>query len=518
MSEFTVPSRGVLGHPTGLFVLFATEACERFSYYGMRALLLFYLVDHFLMDDTAGTGIMAAYGAMVYAMPILGGLVADRWIGYRRAVVYGAILLCCGHLLMAYEGEAAAIVNGIVQRDETALSVTFFALSFIVVGVGFLKPSITSMVGQLYEDSDPRRDQGFTIFYMGINLGAFVATVAVGWLAHQFGWSYGFGAAGIVMVGGITIFLLGRRHLGMSGEPRSLELLSQRHWGLTPTAWILIGGAICVAMTWFLLQHRELLGNLLIVVALVSVSCVVAYAVSRCDRVDRDRLLLVLFLTAVSTVFWALFEQMDKSVSLFAARNVDLEFLGISIAKEQVTFLNPLMIIALSPLFAMFWRTLSNRRHEPSTPLKFALGIFQAGLAFFVMALGTYVADDGYQLSFIWLVGGFLLLTSGELCLSPIGLSMVTRFSPVGMIGVMMGIWFLAISFASYLSGLLAKLASVPDAVGVEVDPSISLVIYRETFVDIGSLGVATGIVLVALVPLLKRLTHENEKSKVLGN
>ena len=514
MTEATMRSAGVFGHPTGLFVLFATEACERFSYYGMRALLLFYLVDHFLMGDAGGTGVLAAYGAMVYALPILGGIVADRWIGYRRAVIYGALLLCCGHLLMAYEGEAATVVDGIVHRDETALGVTFLALSFIVVGVGFLKPSITSMVGQLYELDDPRRDQGFTIFYLGINLGAFVATLLVGWLGHRFGWSYGFGAAGVVMIGGISIFMWGRRHLGVSGVPRTPERLTARYAGLTPVQWILIGGAVGVFVTWMLLNNIASLGILLIVLAVVSVAGVSAYAVLRCSPTDRDRLFIVLILTAVSSVFWALFEQMDKSVGLFAARNVDLTFLGLSITREQVTFLNPLMIIVFAPLFAMFWRGLSERRAEPSTPLKFALGILQAGLAFFVMAAGTYFVDAGHQAGFIWLIGGFLLLTSGELCLSPVGLSMVTRFSPAGIVGLMMGIWFLATSIATYVSGLLARLAAVPGAVGIKVDPSVSLTIYRDAFFDIGAIGVGTGVVLALLVPLLKRLLHESPTSQ----
>ena len=500
--------RTVLGHPAGLFVLFISEACERFSYYGMRALIALYLIEHFFFKDGTAFGVVAAYGSMVYLMPIIGGFLADRYIGFRKAIVFGGILLCCGHLLMAYEGEAAQVIDGMVQQDEFALDVMFLALSFIIVGVGFLKPSISNMVGQLYSRHDTRRDQGFTLFYMGINLGAISSILICGWLGKTFGWSYGFGLAGIVMLIGLGSFLLGRPTFANAGIPNSQARLEAKHFGIRTEIWIY---ALCIpfiVMSWFLMQYRGILGSMLGVVSAVAILGIVVYSLVKTERVERHRLFAVLYLIVVSVVFWALFEQAGSSIKLFADRNVDLGFVFWTLSAAQIDFFNPLFVIALAPLFALLWRFLSKRNLDPTTPYKFAFAILMAGLAFFVMAWGTTVASADAQVAIVWVIVGFLFITMGELCLSPIGLSMVTRYSTREILGVLMGVWFLASSVASFLSGKLAQLAAVDYDLGQQTVAADTLLVYQDAFVTFGVIGLATAVILFLLCPLVKKLLH----------
>lgn len=506
--------RAVLGHPAGLFVLFISEACERFSYYGMRALIALYLIEHFIFEDGTAFGVVAAYGSMVYLMPIIGGFLADRYIGFRKAVIFGGILLCCGHLLMAYEGEASQVVNGVVQQDELALDIMFLALSFIIVGVGFLKPSISNMVGQLYLPNDPRRDQGFTLFYMGINLGAISSILICGWLGKTFGWAYGFGLAGVVMLIGLGSFLLGKPLFANAGVPNSLERLSERHLGVRTEIWIYTLCVPFIVISWFLMQYRGVLGSLLGLVSAIAILGIVIYSFVRTERVTRHRLFAVLYLIVVSVVFWALFEQAGSSIKLFSDRNVDLAFLFWNLSAAQIDFFNPLFVIVLAPLFALFWRFLSKRSLDPSTPHKFAFAILMAGLAFFVMAWGTAVADTDAQVAIIWVIVGFLFITMGELCLSPIGLSMVTRYSAKEILGVLMGVWFLASSVASYLSGKLAQLAAVDYDLGESTVASETLLVYQDAFVTFGLIGTGAAVALFALCPFVKKLLHVDSHSE----
>ena len=502
--------RTLLGHPAGLFVLFISEACERFSYYGMRALIALYLIEHFIFQDSTAFGVVAAYGSLVYLMPIIGGFLADRYIGFRKAIIFGGILLCCGHLLMAYEGEAAQVIDNVVQRDGVAMNVMFLALSFIIVGVGFLKPSISNIVGQLYVPNDPRRDQGFTLFYMGINLGAISSILICGWLGKAFGWSYGFGLAGIVMLLGLGSFLLGRPLFGQAGEPNSPERLDHRVLGIRTEVWIYTLCVPFIIACWFLIQYRSLLGSLLGIVSAVAILGIVVYSLARTERVQRHRLLVVLYLIVVSVVFWALFEQAGSSIKLFADRNVDLGFLFWELSAAQIDFFNPLFVIVLAPVFALLWRFLSKYNKDPSTPYKFALAILLAGLSFFVMAWGTTVANSDALVAIGWVILGFLLITMGELCLSPIGLSMVTRYSAKEIMGVLMGVWFLASSVASFVSGKLALLAAVDYELGEATVASDTLPVYQDAFLTFGLIGTGTAVVLLLLCPIASRLLHTN--------
>lgn len=508
-----VSSPTLLGQPRGLFVLFLAEGCERFSYYGMRALLALYLVQHFLFEDSQSFEIYAAYGAMVYFMPIVGGFIADRYLGFRRAVIYGAVLLCIGHALMAFEGEAATIVDGVVVRDVLAMDVMFLALSFIIVGVGFLKPSISNIVGQLYAEDDPRRDQGFTIFYMGINLGAFTATIVCGYLGEVYGWSYGFGLAGIVMLLGLGVFLRGQNLFGDAGHSPSHDKLKAKVVGVQ-TEWLIYAlGILLTVVSWALLQFRLAADLLLYTVSIAGVLGVFIYTKLKCTKDQLHRMTVVLYLIVVSTVFWALFEQAGSSIKLFADRNVDLDVLGFSVKASQVDALNPCFVILFAPLFAGLWQFLSSRGWEPSTPMKFALGIVQAGLAALMIAFGTELADSSAQVAFIWVVLAFFFFTTGELCLSPVGLSMVTRYSVPEVMGVMMGVWFVASSVGTLLSGVLAKLAAIDGARDQVIDAAVSLPIYQSAFYVYGLIGVGTGVVLLLIAPFVRRFLHEKQSS-----
>ncbi len=498
-----------LGHPRGLFICFATEMWERFSFYGMRALLVLYLTEHFLFDDRVSAGVVATYGSLVYLMPIIGGFIADRYLGFRRAVTCGALMLCCGHALMAFEGEPATIVEGVANRDDGALSIMYLALAFIIIGVGFLKPSISSIVGQLYSDEDPRRDQGFTIFYMGINLGALAAILLCGWLGQSYGWKYGFGLAGIGMLAGLFTFLRGQRHFHGAGEAASPERLKSRVAGITKEHWIYAASIAAVAVAWWLMQWRDFVGGLLALSAAAAVSGIVWFALAKCEKVERDRLVAVLLLTAVSVVFWTLFEQAGTSMTLFTQRNVETSFLGIEMQASQMGFVNPAFIILFAPVFAMVWDVLSKRGVEPSTPMKFGLGVLQAGLGFLVLVVGVSFADTAGQVAAVWLVLAYFLHTTGELCLSPVGLSMVTRLSAVKVVGLMMGVWFLSGAAAQYLAGWIAGLASVDRAPGAEVDPAVSLPIYSDTFETLGWAGVGIGVAVMLVAPLVNRLAHD---------
>ncbi len=496
-----------VGHPRGLLVLFFTEMWERFSFYGMRGLLVFYLTKHFLFDDAVATGIYATYGAMVYLTPVFGGLIADRLLGFRRAVIFGAALLCLGHLGMAYEGSAAVVTAAGVARDETALSVFYLSLSFIIVGVGFLKPSISSIVGQLYGPEDNRRDAGFTIFYMGINLGATLAALTCGYLGETYGWAYGFGLAGLGMLSGLVTFVRGQHWFADAGLPPNPGRLGSRVAGPVTREAVIYGlGLAGVLLVWLLVQNRALVGQLLSVTSFVAVGGLVAFALLRCSREERDRMLVVLFLTAVSVVFWSLFEQAGGSMNLFADRNVDRVVFGYTVRASQLQFLNPAFIILLAPVLSALWLSLGRRGREPNAATKIGLAIIQVGLGFYLLVLGAGTADADGQVALVWLLLAYLLHTTGELCLSPVGLAMVTRLTVPRVVGLMMGVWFLASSVSHYVAGIIGAMASVSGGAAAGSDESLT--IYSETFGMVAEIAVVTGVVVLLLAPVLKRRMH----------
>ncbi len=505
MSTAVAPAEEILGHPKGLFVLFMTEMWERFSYYGMRALLILYLTKHFLFGDRDAGLLYGSYGSLVYAMPVIGGLIADRYLGYKKAIMFGAILLVLGHFGMAFEGPPSQVVDGEVVRETLYEQIFYLSLALIIVGVGFLKASISTIVGQLYEEHDPRRDAGFTIFYMGINIGAFVATLACAYLGETYGWKYGFGLAGIGMLVGLVTFIGGDKHLQGVGAPPETAGLSERIAGVSKEVLIYISAFAAVVVVWQLIQRTGDLGILLTVFGTIVVAWVIWYSLSKCTPIERDRMLTMLLLIVLSVFFWALFEQAGSSLTLFTDRNVNM---GEVFTAGMFQSLNPMFIIMFAPVFAWIWVKLAQKDMEPSTPMKFGLGILQVGLGFVALMIGASFAGEDGKVAVFWLALMYLLHTTGELCLSPVGLSMVTRLSVAQIGGIMMGVWFLSSAFATYVAGMIAGAMAIGSD-GADVSIGLeSLAVYVGVFEKLAILAVSIGVLLMIVSPWLAKKMH----------
>ena len=483
-------------HPRGLYVLFFAEMWERLSYYGMRGLLVLYMTKHFLFSDEKAYAIYGSYTALVYATPIIGGLLADRLLGYRKSVILGGVLMSLGHFAMAFENHA----------------IFYLALAFLIMGNGFFKPNISTIVGKLYEQGDPRRDAGFTIFYMGINIGAMLQLLA-GVLGETLGWHWGFGLAGVGMVIGLITFWMGQKHLDGHAEPPNPEALKEnllpginKEWG------IYIGSFIGVGVFWFMVQNNPLVGRVLKIITVVVGVGLIYYALAKCSRKERDKMFAAIIMIVASVVFWAFFEQAGSSINLFTDRNVDREFFGWEIPTTAFQSLNPLYIIIFAIPFSMLWVSLAKKGKEPSTPLKFGMGIFQLGLGFIALWYGATTANADGKSALIWLMVGYMLHTTGELCVSPIGLSMITKLSPARIGALMMGTWFLATSAAQYVAGLIAMLTGVSEggeAEGAVPNATETIMVYGNVFQKIGIVAIVVGIIMMVIAPLVRKLQHE---------
>ncbi|MDF3012428.1 MAG: transporter [Cellvibrio sp.] len=577
-----------LGHPKGLYVCFATEMWERFSFYGMKFILLLYLTKYHLFSDNQGLDILGAYAGLVYALPVIGGLIADRYLGSRRAVLFGGILLAIGHFLMAVEGQQAVhyaagtvltesltlatgevlaagtvLANEVTKQDTAALNVFYTAIAFIVIGVGFLKPNISVIVGKLYPENDPRRDSGFTLFYMGINVGALVATLVCGWLGETYGWKYGFGLAGVGMILGLITFLFGQRYLKGYAESPNPEWLATKLAGIKHEWWIYIASIAALPLIWWLVQSEPvvhitqniflLLGVVGILAyamihpnpwqsrtslyaltaivifvgigsvftqnhvfqvsdaateywlyaALIALLVFIFYGFARHRSVEFTRTLVLMVLIVSTIVFWSLFEQSAASMTLFADRVLDRDVFGATIGASQFAALNPAFIMLLAVPFALLWPWLDARGLNPSTPVKFAIGTILAGLGFGALVLGAQFPNDLGKVATLWFVLAYLCHSTGELCLSPIGLSAVTKLSIPRVVGVSMGTWFVATALSETLATRLSKLASIDTS--ARSDVAAMLVTYTDLFEYLTLVGVGAGVVLLVISPLLKR-------------
>jgi len=463
---------------------------ERFSYYGMRALLIFYLVQHWMFSDSEASVIYGAYTALVYITPVIGGYLADRYLGQRKAVLYGAVLLTFGHFLMAFEGNGG--------QGDPALNIFWLALSFIIVGSGFLKANISVIVGQLYTRTDPRRDPAYTIFYMGINLGAALGALGAGYLGQTYGWAYGFGAAGVGMLLGLVVFVVGKPWLEGRGEPADPARLARRVAGV-PFEWWLYGlGFVAVGIAWLMVQNQALVGMLLGAAGAILVAYVLYTAVVKLPPQDRDRIFAAMVLIVGSILFWALFEQAGSSLNLFTDRSVDRSILGWEVPASMFQSINAIYIVLLAPFFAIMWLALAKRGLEPSAPAKFGLGLLQLGLGFLVLVWGATASAGGLTpVIFIFLI--YLFHTTGELCLSPVGLSAMNRLAPAHMASLIMGTWFFAAATGNFAAGLIAAATGAEGAGPEQV---------IEVYSNVGWLAVAVGVGVVAISPLIKRLMH----------
>ncbi len=474
-------SEEVVGHPRGLFVLFYAEMWERFSYYGMRALLVLYLTKHWLFDDGKATLIYGAYGALVYITPVLGGIMADRWLGQRKAVLFGGILLALGHGLMAVEGNGG--------QTDPAINVFWAALAFIIVGSGFLKANISVIVGQLYKMSDVRRDAAYTIFYMGVNVGAALGTILVGYLGETIGWAYGFGLAGIGMVLGLIIFVIGKpalRGRGEAPEPlaKGREMLL---YGI---------GIAGVAVIWALIQYQDVIQSLLIVSGIAMLGYVLLEAF-KMPKQPRERMFAMLFLIALNPLFWGLFEQAGGSLNLYTDKFVDRGGVPTSLFQS----INPIYIVLFAPIFAALWQWLGKRGLEPSAPAKFAIALTQVGLGFLVFVWGAGTADPAVMTSVVFVFLIYLLHTTGELCLSPVGLSAMARLSPVHLASFVMGAWFYMTAVGNFVAG---KIGEATGGEGGEMSKALVLDVYSK----IGWITIGVSVVVLAVSPIVKRWMH----------
>jgi len=486
---FASPDRTYFGHPPGLFVLFFTEMWERFSYYGMRALLIFYLTKHWLYSDERASVIYGAYTALVYITPVIGGYLADRYLGQRKAVQFGAVLLAFGHFLMGVEGDGG--------QGSPTLNVFWLALSFIIVGSGFLKANISVIVGQLYPRTDARRDPAYTIFYMGINLGAALGSVLCGYLGETYGWSYGFGAAGIGMLFGLGVFLWGRPLLMGKGEPPEPVRLTRRAGGVTLEWRLYLAGIAGVGIVWWLVQNQDLVGRLLGFAGFALVAYVLYTAVFRLPREDRDRIFAALFLIVGSILFWALFEQAGSSLNLYTDRFVDRAGVPASVFQS----INAIYIVLLGPVFAGLWLWLANRGLEPSAPAKFGLAMMQLGTGFLILVAG---AANGVATPVVFIFLIYLLHTTGELCLSPVGLSAMNRLAPVHLASLIMGAWFFASATGNFAAGLIAAAAGAGDGNGGTATQQTVLDVYS----TVGWVAIGAGVAVLAISPLVRKLMH----------
>ncbi|MGD9790458.1 MAG: peptide MFS transporter [Phycisphaerales bacterium] len=612
-----------LGHPPGLFTLFFAEMWERFSYYGMRALLVFYMTKGFLgFGDTRAYEVYGAYTALVYATPFIGGMLADRLLGARKSVVIGGLLMAAGHLLMTIEND-----------------VTFFtALALLICGNGFFKPNISTIVGTLYPKGSPKRDAGFTIFYIGINLGAALAPLLCGYVGETFGWHYGFGLATIGMLVGLAVFVapsivtqmvigLGALAAALSmvyvGRNDSLMLIVNAPVGLallvaagaaimaiskgglpswagrienqTPrqgipsSEWFVYGGILLAIPVIAILVHKsEIAGYALTFFGVIALGTILITAL-KSAKVERERLFVVLILMFFSMLFWAFFEQAGSSVNNFTDRNVDRIVSPDVFTKEQVgttidvqanqalvglrrgdgtivrlneindvndafreankeafqngerptiswavtesdvgqayggsevkatifQAVNPVCIMIFGLVFSALWDFLGKRKMEPSTPVKFALGLFQLAAGFLAFWYGASNSTDRGMTSMAFLVLGYALHTTGELCLSPVGLSMVTKLSPTRIVSTVMGGWFLATAFSNYLAGLIAKLTGVShggEESKVLPPPQETVNVYGDVFLKIAIAGGISAVIVLILSPLLSKWMHQDKE------
>ena len=486
----TRPQEEVIGHPKGLYMLFFAEMWERFSYYGMRALLTLYLVKHWLYSDGSANLVYGAYTSLVYITPVLGGWLADRYLGQRKAVLFGAVLLTVGHFLMAFEGDGSGYEN------DPALNIFWLALAFIIVGSGFLKANISVIVGQLYPRTDIRRDSAYTIFYMGINLGAAAGGIIAGYLGETIGWSYGFGAAGIGMLLGLVVFIIGKPLLKGRGESPVPAKLKEKVAGINLEYLLYAVGLVGVAVIWTLIQYQEAVGWIL----LASGVALLAYVLKEAFKLDsdaRDRVFSMIFLILLMPVFWGLFEQAGGSLNLFTDRHVDRG----SIPTTFFQSVNPIYIILLGPLFAGLWQWLASRGIEPSTPAKMGLGIIQMGLAFVVLVWGANsVGSAMVPVMFIFLF--YLLATTGELCLSPVGLSAMNRLSAKHMASLMMAAFFFGTAGGNYVAGFMGSL------MGESEDGDMTREAALHVYWTMGLVAIGIGVAVVIVSPLVKKLMH----------
>jgi POT family proton-dependent oligopeptide transporter len=556
-----------MGHPRGLVILFLTEMWERFSYYGMRGLLVVYLTQHFLFSDERSSLLYGAYTALVYVMTIIGGSLADRYLGARKAVTFGAILLTLGHFGMTFEGSGskqlleyndtqyqisldarggdakqliisdsgtsyvtftetdmlitepeAVDLPAVIPRDQFTMSVEteeeylmmlYLSLALLIAGVGFLKANISTIVGSLYGFGDSRRDSGFTIFYMGINMGAFLASIFCGYLGIVHGWKYGFGLAGIGMLIGLVVFLSCQSWLEGKAEPPSVEKLKEKVFLFINVEWMcyLVGLAI-IAVSMLLVMNEELVGGILGPIGILMLVGMVSYSMIKLQGDERSRMLAAIYFILAQIPFWALFEQAGSSLNLLTARLVDRTIFGWSVPGPVFQSLNAGYIFMFAPLVAWLWIWLAKRDLNPSTPVKFALGVAMAGLGFLALVAGMQGSGDVGLTPVIFIFLIYWIHTMGELMVSPVGLSAVTKLAPARIVGMTMGAWFLYSGLSNFLAGIIARTTGAETIGGQMTNVAAAKAGYIEVYTQVGFIALGISVLMLLVSPVITRMMH----------
>ena len=483
----------MFGHPKGLFYLFFAELWERFSFYGMRALLTLYMVNEIFKAiaerDAATAVVYASYGSLVYASTVIGGQISDKILGMRSSIFLGGILMAVGHFVLAVESDLAF----------------FLALALIVVGNGFFKPNISTFVGALYKEGDVRKDSGFTIFYMGINIGGFVAPLLCGWLAAEYGWHYGFGLAGIGMMAGLIFFWSGikKNVFGDKGLPPSKEVYDKKVLGIPQKILIPIIAVLFVPAIAYLLAswQANYVSGIFKFIGF-AVLAYLAYIMYNLDVVARKKLIVAVLITFFMTLFWGFHELSGSVITLFASRNVALE--GIMTA-SQTNALNSMFIILLAIPISLLWGYLSKNKLNPRTPYKFGLGLVLAGISFYILSISGASADENGMVPFAYLLVMYFIISIGELFMSPVGLSKITDLSPKNIVAFMMGVWFLSSAFAFQIVGFISTQLAV-ESTDADVGGLETLSIYTDGFHLISLYSIGAGAIVLLLSPIMKKL------------
>ncbi len=466
--------------PKVLYVLFLTETWERFGYYVMVSIFTLYLTEDLKMPDSKAFLIFGAYYSFAFLATVAGGFAADRVLGFGWSIIVGAALMSLGYFALAFG----------------SITVMYGALAVLVVGMGFFKANVSALLGRYYDDDDPRRSSGFTIFYMGINVGAFLGSLLAGLVAREFGYGAAFAMAGVAKLLALLTYRLGRRWIGNQDAPPATAQAT--------AAWRVVVAAVAgllVAAAALLLARPELAGGVL---ALVGSAAVVFYValILRQPAQIRRRLYVHLALVAASVVFFGVYLQDNISVTLFTERDVARTVFGWVVPAPEFASLNGAFILLVAPVLVFLWHWLASRGITVGDLLKFAIGLALIGLAYLLLDLGIFEAATGAKANLSWIVLFYFVLTTAELCLSPVGLALTTALAPKSLSGIAMGIWFIGIAAANYLSGLLAELADVPKG----ASPSQEVAIYGHAFPIYGAIGIAAAVVFLILVPKLRRM------------
>jgi POT family proton-dependent oligopeptide transporter len=512
-------SATLFGHPKGLYVLFLTEMWERFSFYGVRSLLIFFLTQRFAFSDDHAFAIYGSYSALVYVYPLIGGMLADRYFGYSRSVMYGAILMIAGHvglvLQEVYFSHVGAL--GPSSHDSPPSSEPFFlSLALLIAGVGLLKSNISTMVGKLYSRESAQRDSAFTLFNWGINIGSGAAAFTCGYFGQKYGWGYGFGLAGAGMILGLLIFIGGQRYLRAGFQRPGAEPVKNFPPLGTRKALLLIGFvAVSILVTWRLIQLLQILGYLVIGTTIFALARALHIGIKQLDKIERQRLWCALIIWAIWTCYAALVEQLGSSINLFNERAVNRTlqlpaFLAsggsVEVQPSQLIGIFGMLLLVLSPVFAWLWVFLERRHRNPSTPAKVCAGLFSLAAGYCAVSIGTLWPDPGGHVRLIWLILLYFFFAIAGLIVGPIGLSAVTRLGASRIVGFLVGVWMLGVALGSYVASKIAQLSSVNPL--ARMDSHEILTHYRAFFVHLALAALLIGALFTTVTPVMKRWMH----------